>query len=709
MDSQETMAERPSIDLESTAELPALDAVAHETEVISQEPAEPSDGTPRATRCADPATGAGDDCGADASSFVADPDVMWAVEHWIAQKAEELRAHQSALRTAQRERTAGVARADALSRQLGETSANLEALSDRVRILEDALSREREAAQGRAAELDEAQREATRLGQELTAARAAEAQQSAALATSGALLEQRSGALEALQRAHEALMADLQRAASELSELETRLRDSETRERDAQRAIEAQNRAHEELVQRLQHEAGTRERLAAEREVLQAQLASCLERLQSRESHRAIYASTIRELDDELAGATLRADEQEARAKRLAAELRAHAQRHEDTVRERDEARHSLDTAITEHATERGESARARSALESRLAELATEHADARALLVAMEAMLTDTRRRAEDQAAASASAAERLQTMEAEIAARQAELANARLESERDRALLSDLTAALARSQTVLAEQTRLLEERESAARTMSASHAEQAARITALRGQVEELTTRLATPEAERRTLEERLAALTKEATQSHSRLARVESMNLELRATVRQLHASLSERNAELQRATRIAATNAYALGRVQSSIDELGRGLTAPEGAPTQNQVSILTRIDGGRNHSVVLRGRTTIGRDPDNDLSLGTQSVSRHHAVLIPVFRSALLQDLRSTNGVLVNKRRVHCARLEHGDVITLGQAQFRYTVAPAAVGRGRESNATTASIRTPARHAPGKP
>jgi hypothetical protein len=219
-----------------------------------------------------------------------------------------------------------------------------------------------------------------------------------------------------------------------------------------------------------------------------------------------------------------------------------------------------------------------------------------------------------------------------------------------------------------------------------MAASHDEQAALITALRAQMEELTARVATPEAERRALEERAAALTKEAAEVDSRFARLESMNVELRAAVKQLHASLAERDAELQRATRIASTNAYALGRVQSSIDELGRDLSDSEGAPPQTQASILTRIDGGRNHSFVLRGRTTIGRDPDNDLALETESVSRHHAVLIPAFRSALVQDLGSTNGVLVNRRRVRCARLEHGDVITLGKTQFRYTVTPVPVG-----------------------
>jgi len=199
-------------------------------------------------------------------------------------------------------------------------------------------------------------------------------------------------------------------------------------------------------------------------------------------------------------------------------------------------------------------------------------------------------------------------------------------------------------------------------------------------------ELTARLATPAEQRRALEERVAELRKEAADSDSRLVRTESMNVELRATLKQLHASLAERDAELRRATRIASTNAYALGRVQSSINELSRGLTASEGTPAETQASILTRIDGGKNHSFVLRARTTIGRNADNGLSLAMGSVSRHHAVLIPASRSALLRDPGSTNGVLVNRRRVRCTRLEHGDVITLGEAQFRYTVAPVPVG-----------------------
>ena len=572
MNSPERTAQAPSLDLETTDELPALDAAAFEAEGLAREPGEPPhDG---ATAAGSEASAAGATVAPYGSPPVPDPDVMLAVERWIVQKAEDLRAHQA---------------------------------------------REREAAQRRAGELDEARREASRLREELSAARAAEAQQSAARTASAALIEQRSGALEALQGAHDALVADRQRVAGELTELESRLRETETRERDAQRTIETQSHAHAELVHRAQHEADTSERLIAERELLRAQLASCIEALNNRESYRAIYESNVPDLDVELAGATLRADEREARADQLAAELRASEQRLLDVVGERDEAR-------------------------------------------------------------------QRLGALEAEMASRQAELAAARLDSERDHASLSELTAAHERTQSELADQGRLLEERESAARTVASAHAEQAELIAALRTQNEELTAKVATPEAERRALEERVAALTQEVAERESRLARLESMNVELRATVGQLHSSLAERDAELQRATHMASTNAYALGRVQSSMDELGRGLTTPEDAPPQTQASILTRIDGGQNHSMVLRGRTTIGRDPDNDLSLEMASVSRRHAVLVPGFRSALVQDLGSTNGVLVNRRRVRCARLQHGDLLTLGTAQFRYTVAAAPVG-----------------------
>ncbi len=699
---------RPSVDLDATDELPVLDPAAYEAEVLSRESTGPSDDGATATQPALPiAASPTPDRGApSAAPPAADADVMLTVEHWIAEKTEELRAHHDALSLAQHERTAAVARAGALSRELAETSANFEALSGRERALAEALTSGQEAAQLRAAELDAARREADRLARQLVDARAAETQQNATLAASGALLEQRSGELQALQRTHETLVSEQQRTRRELAELESRLRDGEARERNAQRTVEAQNLAHTELTQRAQRETSARERLATEVTALQGQLANCVESLHTRESYRAIYESTLQELDVEVAAAKQQAAVHEARANQLNAELQSRDRGLKDAVRELDQARHLHDTEVSQRVTERGEGERKLGALESRLAELTTEHAAACAQRAALEATLTAAQQRAEAEALTSAVAAERLRELESAIAARQAELTNARLEIERNRALLADLTAALLKSQTMCSDQGRLLEEREAAASAMAASHAEQTAQMTMLRGQIEELSARLATPDAERHALEARVAALTKEVAESYSRGTRLESMISELRATIGQLDTLLAERDAELQRATQMASMNAYALGRVQTSIDELGRTLTASETASAQAQVSILTRVDNGQNHSVVLRGRTTIGRDRDNDLPLAMRSVSRHHAVLIPGFRTAFVQDLSSTNGVLVNERRVRCARLEHGDMISLGEAQFRYTMTPAPAGTVSTGSTSSSSTRASLKHAP---
>jgi chromosome segregation ATPase len=681
---------RPSVDLDATDELPVLDPAAYEAEILARESPGLSDDGATATQPVLPIAGSStlERDAPNAVAPAADADVVSAVENWIAEKTEELRAHHDALSLAQHERTAAMARAGALSRELAETSASFQALNGRERALAEALASEQQAAQLRAAELDAARREAVRLAQQLVDARAAEIQQNAALAASGALAEQRSAELQTLQRTHETLVTEQQRTTRELAELEARLRDSESRERDAQRTIESQNLTHTELTKRAHLETSARERLAAEITVLQGQLANCVESLHNRESYRAIYESTLQELDVELAAAKQQTAVQAARASQLDAELQSRDRGLKDAVRERDEARLLHDSEITRRATERGEGERKLSALESRVAELTAAHADASAQRVAIAATLATAQQRAEAEAVASGAAAERLRDLESAIASRQAELANARLEIERNRALLADLTAALLKSQTMFSDQGRLLEEREAAVATMTAGHAEQASQITLLRGQVEELTARLVAPDGERRALEEKVATLGRELAESESRGTRLESMISELRSTVGQLDTLVAERDAELQRATQMASMNAYALGRVQTSIDELGRTLTASDGAPTQAQISILTRVDNGQNHSVVLRGRTTIGRDRDNDLPLAMRSVSRHHAVLIPGFRTAFVQDLSSTNGVLVNQRRVRCARLEHGDMISLGEAQFRYTVNPAPAGQG---------------------
>ena len=61
----------------------------------------------------------------------------------------------------------------------------------------------------------------------------------------------------------------------------------------------------------------------------------------------------------------------------------------------------------------------------------------------------------------------------------------------------------------------------------------------------------------------------------------------------------------------------------------------------------------------------------IGRNGDNDISIPSRYVSKHHILLVRWGGSTILIDLNSTNGTFVNAKRVYKHVLAHNDVITI--------------------------------------
>lgn len=72
------------------------------------------------------------------------------------------------------------------------------------------------------------------------------------------------------------------------------------------------------------------------------------------------------------------------------------------------------------------------------------------------------------------------------------------------------------------------------------------------------------------------------------------------------------------------------------------------------------------------------GRTIIGRTADNDLQLRSQFVSRHHAHVVTTPSRSVIEDLNSTNGMLIGSQRVERRELVDGDVIQLGEHRLVY-------------------------------
>jgi pSer/pThr/pTyr-binding forkhead associated (FHA) protein len=84
-------------------------------------------------------------------------------------------------------------------------------------------------------------------------------------------------------------------------------------------------------------------------------------------------------------------------------------------------------------------------------------------------------------------------------------------------------------------------------------------------------------------------------------------------------------------------------------------------------------------------TIAVHDTTTIGRDTDNYIVMETATVSRWHAVLLRDAADALLVDLDSTNGTLVNGTPAQPdepVRLADGDIMQLGEVVARYVARP---------------------------
>ena len=148
--------------------------------------------------------------------------------------------------------------------------------------------------------------------------------------------------------------------------------------------------------------------------------------------------------------------------------------------------------------------------------------------------------------------------------------------------------------------------------------------------------------------------------------------------LRAALERTRGALQEREFLIRRLERSESNNATALGRIQTTMERLGS-----VAAPALERSAELVRIDGDKSTSHVLGRRTRIGRATGCELHIDSSSVSRHHALILLGGRETIIEDLNSTNGVIVNGRHVTRQVLSDGDLLIIGEIHFRYVEKPA--------------------------
>lgn len=64
--------------------------------------------------------------------------------------------------------------------------------------------------------------------------------------------------------------------------------------------------------------------------------------------------------------------------------------------------------------------------------------------------------------------------------------------------------------------------------------------------------------------------------------------------------------------------------------------------------------------------------TTVGRKPDNDITIDNQAVSGHHAQIKAQGDNLMLEDLNSLNGTFVNGQKISKAEIYNNDIVLIG-------------------------------------
>jgi chromosome segregation ATPase len=266
-----------------------------------------------------------------------------------------------------------------------------------------------------------------------------------------------------------------------------------------------------------------------------------------------------------------------------------------------------------------------------------------------------------------------------AELAARDRVLAEARERGSGDARRVAQLLEAAELRQAETATQ-------------MAQLRREQAAHIAQLQSEAqtheEEITVLMAHLQEARRpvqSIQADVKRLSEEVAAKSAACAEMDEENRKLRATLERTRGALEEREFLIRRLERSESNNANVLGRIQTSIERLGSvpaAVTAGTAAEPADWSAELIRIDGDRPVTHVLSRRTRIGRAAGCELQIDSGAVSRHHALIVVGPREAVIEDLNSTNGVLVNGRKVTRQPLCDGDAVTIGETQFRYLARP---------------------------
>ncbi len=449
---------------------------------------------------------------------------------------------------------------------------------------------------------------------------------------------------------------------------------------------------------------------------------SSISRLQT---ENTTYVGRIRELEAELRERIARISALEKQVNALSAALAQRTEQHTETERASESLQQTLN-ALNGTLSERNERIRS---LETTIGQLNSsaaqlhgqiERATAeRIQLVAAAGSLEESLKaaiaRGDQHEAAARAAQARVEELEAAVPAQRRRIEQLESEMAVVRGELQASNASLQTSGAERAEHVARISAADSRIAELEARIAEQQETVRGLQAESNSNLARVKELESDLHAAEDSIQALESDSRSKGARVDELEKINQEWRTTVEEARHAIADRDSLIERLEQETAASAVLVGHIQRSITRLDKSAATTNGAGGSGAPSgtngsgngaahssdhghshshepapdgatrLLIRTDGDTEVVHVLGRKTTVGRTPDNDLQIDAKFISRHHAVILAGPAHAIIEDLNSTNGVMVNSRRITRQPLKDGDVVMIGKTQFRFVVRPARV------------------------
>jgi cell division protein FtsB len=228
----------------------------------------------------------------------------------------------------------------------------------------------------------------------------------------------------------------------------------------------------------------------------------------------------------------------------------------------------------------------------------------------------------------------------------------------------------------------------------TLNTSHADEIRMIRFELGEAQEtvsqhelLTEQLASDLVETRTYRVELENMLNATEESNkTRIEKLEKENRQLRREAADVRQKLETKNEAINCLISELARKSHQIESIDNTEAVPGNAESRPaeradsQGPGERDRISrvLIGSIDNQEVRFPLFKDRLTIGRTEQNDIQLKAAHISRRHAVIVTEGSATRVIDWGSKNGVYVNSVRVTEHFLKHGDIVSVGTAEFRY-------------------------------